>query len=176
MSSAFEDAHYEEVFQEAPSARPATHLVYTLRPLSGPLSGYDAQSSHLYFFAEPDVAVELAGLSWRSPEQPWRTHTAAFTPPVAAAIAPEHWQAATAAYKARYDEAEFLLRRAAASPDAAHPYADRSAEISAAADRILSGLAARPPPAPPTGPAPPEQQQRQGHEQIPPKPPGPHLR
>ncbi|MFF9158266.1 hypothetical protein ACF1AB_39260 [Streptomyces sp. NPDC014846] len=68
------------------------------------------------FTAVADIPAEVAEVSWRDADQLHRTHAAAFTPAVHAAIAPYSWRHAGPAYAARYDEAGFLR-----TPDAAEP-------------------------------------------------------
>ncbi|WP_327411367.1 GNAT family N-acetyltransferase [Streptomyces sp. NBC_01281] len=158
LHAAFEDVHHDELFQDAASVRPATHMVFTLHPLAEPgsLPDYDARPTHLDFLGSADIAVELAGMAWRLPGQPWTTHTAEFAPPVAAAIPPRGRQHASAAYRARYDETGFLLPHTDAQPDTAHPYADRAGEIRDFADRLQRDVAARagPPQSPEPAPMP----------------------
>ncbi|MET8816462.1 GNAT family N-acetyltransferase [Streptomyces sp. NPDC004549] len=153
--AAFEDAHHEEIFQGTVPAQAATHLVFTLCPRAADrLPAFDALPASMYFVAHTDIAVELSALAWRSAGQPAVTHTAAFTPPVAAAIAP-HWpQDASAAYRARYSEAGFLLPSNAPQPAAEPAYADRAEDIRAVAEGLLAAQAersrsAQPPDAPP---------------------------
>jgi GNAT superfamily N-acetyltransferase len=108
--AAFEDAYHEELCQKTAPARPATHLVITLSlPSLDRLPPFDASPTSVSFVPGPDIAVEVAALAWRSTIQPAVTHTAAFTPPVTAAIAPSSPQDADADYWGRYDEAGFLL-------------------------------------------------------------------
>jgi hypothetical protein len=155
--AAFADAFHEEIFQDAVPAQMATHLVFTLNPLAAAgLPAFAALPSSIDFLAGADIAVEVAALAWRAAGQPAVTHTAAFTEPVAAAIAP-HWpQEASAAYRARYDEAGYRLAPDSAQPAAAGPYADRAEEIHAMADRLLTAREQRTRPAqPPTAPSPP---------------------
>ncbi|WP_180361925.1 hypothetical protein [Streptomyces sp. 1222.5] len=66
------------------------------------------------FTTPADIPVELAGMAWRDAEQPHRTHSAAFAPPVDASIAPYVRWRASAAHNARYDEA--ASPRAPATP------------------------------------------------------------
>ncbi|MGW6202070.1 hypothetical protein ACWF9B_00215 [Streptomyces sp. NPDC055089] len=153
--AAFEDAYHEQLFQDAVPAQPATHLVFTLSPRAAdnPLPAFNALSSSVDFLTGADISVEVASLAWRSDGQPAVTHTAAFTAPVTAAVAPSRPQHASAAYLNRYDEAGFLL-------DAPHPaaepaYADRAEEIRAVAEQLLASQAKRARAVqPPTAPAP----------------------
>ncbi|MFG3207350.1 hypothetical protein [Streptomyces sp. NPDC048192] len=171
-TAAFEDAHHEELFQDTPPARPATHVVFTVRPQAGTaLPAYDALATSVDFTGTGDLAVEITGLSWRQAHQPHLTHTAGFSPALQAAIAPYSWRHASTAYRSRYDEAGFL-RTPHPSPAAREPpYADRAAEISAMADRLLHQLALRTPTAkPPPTPAP---KPGGAQQQTPPPPPRP---
>ncbi|URN10999.1 hypothetical protein LUW77_00550 [Streptomyces radiopugnans] len=43
-------------------------------------------------------------MSWRGPHRPRDVHTASFTPPLEAVIAPQFPQQASAEYQARHDE------------------------------------------------------------------------
>ncbi|WP_330342662.1 GNAT family N-acetyltransferase [Streptomyces sp. NBC_00557] len=142
--AAFEDAHHEELFQDTPPARPATHVVFTLRPLAGrALPAYTALATSVDFTGTGDLAVEIDGLSWRQAHHPHLTHTAALSPAVQAAIAPYSWRHASTAYRARYDEAGFLRTPDPTPATSPQPYAERAAEISAMADRLMQQLASR---------------------------------
>lgn len=148
--AAFADAYHEEVFQDAVPARPVTHVVFSLRPLGGvELPAHTALAASVGFTGPGDLAVQVAQMSWRRPEQPHRTHTAVFTPAVEAAIAPYSWQHASAAYRGRYDEAGFLRLPAEAPAKGPLPYTDRAAEIRAVAERLLQEQASRTPPSHP---------------------------
>lgn len=168
--AAFEDAYHEEVFQDAVPAQPATHLVFTVSlPSTDLMPAFDSLTSSVDFVAPNDIAVELAALTWRSARQPTLTHTAAFTPPVTAAIAPRWPQYASAAYRARYDEAGFLLSPDAPQPATEPAYADRAEDIRAVAERLLAAQAERSRFAPtPAAPPPP----RQPQQTTPPPAPG----
>lgn len=169
--AAFADAHYEELTTLSPPVRPATHVVFTLRPLDiTTVPGAQALATSVHFNDPGDLAVDVAELSWRQADRPHLTHATAFTPAVEAAIAPASSQDAGRAYRNRYDEEGFLRP---ASRGIAQPFADRAAQIQAMAQRLLRGSAsrARTSPAPTTAqtPAsqPPTPQQR---------PPGPGRR
>ncbi|MFJ6862443.1 GNAT family N-acetyltransferase [Streptomyces werraensis] len=170
--AAFEDAYHEELFQDAVPAQPATHLVFTVRlPPADPLPAFHALPGSVDFTASADIAVELAALAWRSAGQLAVTHTVAFTPPVSAAVAPRWPQDASAAYRARYDEAGFRLSPEAGQPAAEPAYADRAEDISAMADRLMAALAERSRSAPPLDASPPPPS-RQPQQTSPPPTPG----
>lgn len=67
-------------------------------------------------------------MSWHSPLRPGHTHTAAFSRPVDAAVAPCSWRYASEAYKARHEEAGYLRTPSDETPEAPLPFADRAAE------------------------------------------------
>lgn len=142
---AFEDLAHEEVFDTV-SQQPVTHLTFRVLPLTNQqMPPHDVKATWVRFIDSPGIEVELAGMSWRSPQRPWLTHTADFDPPLDAAIAPEYPADASPQYRARYSEIGDLLpgqmpRRAAES---ASPYAGREAEIRAWADRLRQGIAER---------------------------------
>ncbi|MFD3656492.1 hypothetical protein [Streptomyces sp. NPDC058620] len=58
----------------------------------------------LTYLDSPGIEVELTSMSWRSPQTPWVTHRADFTPPIGAAIEPERWSNSSLRYTARFDE------------------------------------------------------------------------
>ncbi|MER5376266.1 GNAT family N-acetyltransferase [Streptomyces sp. NPDC002553] len=160
--AAFEDAYHEEIFQDSVPAQPATHLVFTLRlPSADHLPAFHALPASVDFVAGADIAVELAALAWRSAGQPTVTHTAAFTPPVSAAVAPRGPQHASPAYQARYDEAGFRLSLDAEQPASEPAFADRAEEIRAVAERLLADRAERSRSGPPPSAPPPPQQPQQ---------------
>ncbi|MFD9484098.1 GNAT family N-acetyltransferase [Streptomyces sp. NPDC059991] len=147
--AAFDDAAQLEMLQDDPS-RPATHVVFQLRPLSADQQ-YEASASFVEFCGTADVPVEVASMAWRSPEQPWRVHSAAFPAPVTAALAPLAPQHASAAYQARYDERGHR-RQPAEHVQGGLPYASRAQEIRAVADALITGAANRALPLPPSAP------------------------
>ncbi|MFF7858764.1 hypothetical protein [Streptomyces sp. NPDC007904] len=166
--AAFADAHHEELFQETAPARPATHVVFSLRPQAGAeLPAYTASATSVGFTGPGDLAVHVDQLSWRHPAQPHRTHTAVFTPAVEAAIAPYSWRHAGTAYRSRYDEAGFLRQPADAPDGAPMPYADRAAEIRAVAERLLQQQASRTPPSRPQAQPAAQQEAAQQHTPSP---------
>lgn len=167
--AAFADAHHQEIFQDTAPARPATHVVFSLRlSADAQLPAHTTLAASVDFTGPGDLAVQLDRMSWRHPGQPHRTHTAAFTPAVEAAIAPYSPQHASAAYRERYDEVGFL-RAPARAP---LPYAERAEEIRALAERLLREQASRtPPPRPQARPAAPQAGPQQ-HAPSPPTPPG----
>ncbi|MFF1482246.1 hypothetical protein ACFVYD_32635 [Streptomyces sp. NPDC058301] len=119
--AAFDDAAQLEMFQDVPSARPVTHVVFELRPLPAD-QPHVASASFVEFCGPADVPVEVASMAWRSPERPWTVHTARFPAPPAAALAPLAPSDTSAAYRARYDargrryvDAEASLRHAPAA-------------------------------------------------------------
>ncbi|MFI9772745.1 hypothetical protein ACIHJG_38790 [Streptomyces sp. NPDC052415] len=147
-------------------------MVITLNPPPATrLPAVNALPGCVDFVGSADFAVDVAALAWRSAAQPAMTHTAVLTPPVSAAIAPLWPQDASAAYRARYDEAGFLLVPDAPQQSAEPAYCDRAEEIRAVAERLLDAQAqrtrpARPPdapkPPPPPHPAPPPPKPGQG--------------
>ncbi|MFI9772748.1 GNAT family N-acetyltransferase [Streptomyces sp. NPDC052415] len=139
--AAFGDAHHEDLFDRQPPKGLLTHVVVTLAPLPAPaLPAARLLATSVEFEHQGDLAVDVAGLAWRQADRPYLTHHVDFAPHVAAAIAPARAQQASAAYRARYDEAGF--RRAAAT-GGGRPFADRAAQIQAMAERLLRGQAAR---------------------------------
>jgi hypothetical protein len=139
--AAFDDAHHKDLFDREPPGPPLTHVVFTLAPLQTPaLPVARALATSVEFESPGDLAVDVTGLAWRQADRPYLTHHADFTPAVAAALAPSSAQQASAAYRARYDEAGFLRT---AARDGARPFADRAAQIQAMAERLLRGQAAR---------------------------------
>jgi hypothetical protein len=115
------------------------------------------------FTGSNDLAVEVAELSWRSPQQAHRTHSASLTPPVDAAIAPYAWRYASEDYRARYDEAGFLRSSVEEPAVGQAPFADRAEEIRALADRLQQAVQSRKPKDQPKPQASPS-----GHQQQPP--------
>ncbi|MGY1583243.1 hypothetical protein [Streptomyces sp. MN13] len=174
---AFEDAHHDEVFQDAVlPAQPATHVVFTLSRLGrASLASHTVTPALVDFSpAITDIPVELGGMSWRDAQQPHRTHTAFFAPAIDAAIAPYNWLRASAAYQARYNRAGFL--RVPDAPDASPPGNDELAQrIRSMADWLLkeqASRAAHPRPQRPPGPAAPEQHEQVSAEHRPGRAPG----
>ncbi|MFI1701485.1 GNAT family N-acetyltransferase [Streptomyces bobili] len=162
--AAWEDAHHGELFQDAVSIQPATHVVFTLRPPDrAALPKYNALSASVDFTGSNDLAVEVVELSWRSPQQPHCTHRATLTPPVDAAIAPRSRRHASEDYQARYDEAGFLRSSVEEPVDGQAPFADRAEEIRVLADRLQQAVQSRKPREQPKPQASPS-----GHQQQPP--------
>ncbi|MFE7332558.1 hypothetical protein ACFU8W_48525 [Streptomyces sp. NPDC057565] len=147
--STTEHAAFGELAQEQlldpSSAQTQTHVAFHVQPLSGPeIPSHSVKATWVKYLNSPGIEVKLAGMTWRSPQRPGVTHSATFTPPVDAAIAPEYWQDAGAEYRARYDEIGELRPGHAARRDAGpHLYEGRGSEISAMADKLIEGIAAR---------------------------------
>ncbi|MFD5079511.1 hypothetical protein [Streptomyces sp. NPDC058371] len=168
--SAFEDLVHEQVF-DTESQQLATHLTFHVLPLADqemPL--HHVKATWLQFANSPGIEVQLVGMSWRSPQQMWVTHSAVFDPPVDAAITPEYPQDASPAYRARYSEIGDLLpgqtqRRA----EGASPYAGREAEIRDMADRLQQAVARRATDRPPAASGQPTPADHQVHQQPPPQ-------
>jgi hypothetical protein len=141
---AFEDLAHEEIFDTV-TRQPVTHLTFRVLPLRGQqMPMHDVKATWVRFIDSPGIEVELAGMSWRSPQRPWLAHTAVFDPPLDAAIAPGYPADASPQYRARYSEIGDLLpgqmpRRA----ESASAYVGREAEIRAWADRLRQGIAQR---------------------------------
>ncbi len=171
---AFEDAYHEELFQDVPSAQPATHLAVTVSPLAADRPpAFNALPASVDFVAGADITVEVTALTWRSAAQPATTHTAAFTPPVTAAIAPSQPQDASPAYRARYDQAGFLISPGAPRTATEPAYPDPAEETHTAAERFWTVQAERAQPEQPhavSGPP------SQPHQLSPPPVPGRGLR
>jgi hypothetical protein len=138
------DLATEQIFDPT-SAQPVTHLTFHVLPLPGPeIPLHDVKATWVTYVNSPGIPVQLAGMSWRSPNRPDVTHSASFSSPVQAAIGPEYWQYASDEYRARYDEiGELLPRNVTPPPEEPSPYAGREAEILALADRLQRGIAQR---------------------------------
>jgi hypothetical protein len=139
--AAFEDMAHEEVFDTPFGDDEVTHLSFRVRLAAGQeVPPHDLRATWLTYVNSPGVGVELTGLSWRSPERPWTTHEADFSPPIDAAVAPRNSRNTSPQYAARYDLGGELLpgqlpRR---SDD---PFVGREEEIAAMAARLkASGL------------------------------------
>ncbi|MEV0965504.1 hypothetical protein AB0J25_23485 [Streptomyces sp. NPDC049910] len=151
--AAFEDLAHEQVFDPA-SAEQATHLVFRVRLAAGQeVPPHDLRATWLTYLDSRGIEVELTGMAWRSPQQPWVTNEAGFTPALDAAIAPERVREASALYTARYDlGGELLPGQGSRRSRAEHPYAGRAAEIAALAARLQESsrqrAGARLPPSP----------------------------
>ena len=138
---AFEDMAHEDVFHPALGNDEVTHVSFRVRLAAGQeVPPHDLRGTWLTYVNSPGVEVELSGMSWRSPETPWTTHEAAFTPPIDAAVAPKDSHNTSPQYAARYDLGGVLLpgqlpRRTD------EPFAGREEEIAAMAAKLkASGL------------------------------------
>lgn len=133
--AAFEDMAHEEVFAPGP-ADEVTHVAFRVRLAAGQeVPPHDLRATWLTYVNSPGVAVELTGLSWRSPEKPWTTHEAAFTPPIDAAVAPSDSRNTSRQYAARYGlGGELLPGQLPRQSD--NPFAGREEEISAMAAKL----------------------------------------
>lgn len=165
---AFESLAHDQVL-DAPSRQPATHVTFRILPLTGqqtPL--HDVKATWVTFVDSPGIEVELAGMSWRSPQQPWRTHTAVLDPPIDAAIAPQYPAQASPRYRARYsDIGDLLPGQSPRRAENTSPYAGREAEIQAMADRLQQDVAQRATGQPPAASTPPTDRQAHQHQQAP---------
>lgn len=142
--AAFEELHDEQVRDPTP-AGPVTHLTFHLLPLAGvEAPPHEVKATWVKYVHSPGIEVQLAGMSWRSPQRPWITHSVALDPAVDVAIAPEYQRDATPAYRARYDEiGELRPGQAPQRTAPASPFAGREAEIRALAERLQQGVAQR---------------------------------
>ncbi|MFF8478600.1 hypothetical protein [Streptomyces sp. NPDC015414] len=149
---AFEDAYHQEIFEGSIPARGATHVTFTLNRLArAAVASHTVTPALVDFTAAADIPVEVTEVAWRDAQQLHRTHTAAFTPAVEAAIAPGVRWRASAAYTARYDENGVLHAPQAAEAPAAGD-ADLAERVRSMADWLLAEQASR------TGPPRPEHQ------------------
>jgi hypothetical protein len=166
--SAFEDLVHEQVFDTEPQ-QPVTHVTFRILPLAdGELSLHDVKATWVHFVNSPGIEVQLAGMSWRSPQRPWVTHSAVFDPPVDAAISPGYPQDASPAYRARYSEiGDLLPGQTPHRAEEASPYAEREAEIRAMANKLHQGIARRATDRPATASGQPEAAEHHVHQQHP---------
>ncbi|MFD6329223.1 GNAT family N-acetyltransferase [Streptomyces niveus] len=140
--AAFADAHHQELFQNSPSQRPATHVVFTLRPLGAVAKRVvHALATSVVIRHPGDLAVDVAEVSWRQAERPHLTHAAQLSPAVQAAIAPSEKQYASKIYQNRYDETGFLPTTRGTTT----PFAGRAAQIRAMAERLIGSRTLRSP-------------------------------
>ncbi|WP_093695025.1 hypothetical protein [Streptomyces sp. 2231.1] len=130
------------------------------------------------FVDSPGIEVQLAGMSWRQAQQPWRTYRAVFGPPLDAAIKtglPAGRRRLLAGPLQR-DLGDLLPGQGPRRAETASPFEGREADIHAMAAR-LHGVARRaerraaglPAPVPPAAPIQP------GAERHPHRP-GPGIR
>ncbi|MET7489815.1 hypothetical protein [Streptomyces sp. NPDC005538] len=166
--SAFEDLVHEEVFETAPR-QPVTHMTFRVLPLADrELPLHDVKATWVHFVDSPGIEVQLAGMSWRSPQRPWVTHSAVFDPPVDAAISPAYPKDAGPAYRARYSEiGDLLPGQTPHRAEEASPYAGREAEIRAMADRLQQSIARRATDRPAAASGQPEPADHHAHQQHP---------
>ncbi|MFJ2627671.1 GNAT family N-acetyltransferase [Streptomyces sp. NPDC087532] len=178
--TAFDDVIQQELFLDSSSPRSATHVIYQGLPHnSDEEPQYKSTAEYVEYTDPADIGINLTGMRWRSSTRQDMVHEALFDRPVAAAIAPEHPRAATARYRALYDETGELRTAGAVTTAAVETPAAR---IRALTQRLLEDSADRlrsigeqqdvrpsparppkpgpaqeprqpsPPPAPPTGP------------------------
>ncbi|QKZ24286.1 GNAT family N-acetyltransferase [Streptomyces chartreusis] len=143
--AAYDDAWLATLFQDAPFAAPATHLVYQARPHTTEpehLPQYAAGHTYVNYTDAGDISVDLAALSWRSTTDLAAIHHAVFDTPVTAAITPEYPQDASAQYRTRYDELG-MRRSPAPQPAASPPFEEHRQEIEARAQQTISDIAGR---------------------------------
>ncbi|MGW1506114.1 hypothetical protein ACWCQW_48025 [Streptomyces mirabilis] len=141
--SAFEDTALSQLFQNAPLAAPATHLVYQAEPLTGrpdDLPLHKAGFTYVDYTDPADIPVELTGLSWRRGSDLETVHHTAFDHPVQASLAPEDPKDASVQYRARYDESGRLRPP---PPDTEASFEGRSAEIRQRAEELIQASARR---------------------------------
>jgi hypothetical protein len=153
VRAAFEDLAHEQLLDPGP-ADDVTHLVFRVQLAAGQeVPSHELRATWMTYRDSPGIEVELTGMSWRAPHQPWVTHEAGFTPPLDAAIAPERVREASARYAARYDlSGDLLPGQSSRRTEAGHPYAGRADEIAAVAARLQEssrqrGTVQTPPPA-----------------------------
>ncbi|MFI9772765.1 hypothetical protein ACIHJG_38900 [Streptomyces sp. NPDC052415] len=181
--AAFEDMAHVQLFDPRP-ADEVTHLAFRVRlPPGQDLPRHDLRATWLTYVNSPGIEVDLTGMSWRSPQRPWVTHEADFTPPIDAAIAPERWVNASDWYTARFDVGgELLPGQSPRQRDTGHPFAGREAEIAAVAARLTESIGLRavralpPPTARQVGEGLPAHQQNLSEQQNPSRQQGPGQR
>lgn len=145
IDAALADAAHAEAFQLDRTPQPSTHVAFHALPLDRDNAPtYIAGSSHVHYTDAADIAVQLSGLSWRTPARPWNMHRAAFRAPVSASLPPLGPLDATPEYRARYDLLGELLPDVSAPVIQAGPAHDgRGERIRARTDKLIQDVAER---------------------------------
>ncbi|MFE0062652.1 GNAT family N-acetyltransferase [Streptomyces sp. NPDC059003] len=140
-ADAFDDALTMDLFRDAPSPRPGTHVVFHALPVAGRPLAYESCTQYVQYTQGRDMPLELAGLSWRSAREPGLVHSTEFDPPVQACIAPPSPQAASAAYRARYHNSG--PQPAPTAQETPASFTPQAAAVHQLAERLLAAREAR---------------------------------
>ncbi|MFF3786381.1 hypothetical protein [Streptomyces sp. NPDC001933] len=139
--TAFDDVVQQELFLESGSPRSATHVIYQGLPLIGDgMPQYESTAEYVEYTDPADIAINLSGMAWRSGTHRDIVQEVSFGRPVAAAIAPEYPQQATADYRILYDEIGELRENGPVTKAAVESSVDR---IRAVGQQLMEDSAER---------------------------------